>query len=222
MISEKLRRSIIHFMVPVLAITIAIIGLMVFLTVVNKLIEGSLEPLDGLILSILRPYRTHTLNIIAIILHQLLRFPYVIFLIVPFLIYLWAARLRKLFAAFSLTLITTITLIAIIKNIVGRPRPLGPLIQEVGLSFPSGHAATGTVIYGLLGYIVWRYMTHKPWARVLVAITTVGLIAATGLSRVYLGVHYPSDVVAGWAVGAFILFGAISLLEFARKFNISG
>lgn len=215
---EKLRRWTIQFMVPAIAIITAIIGLMAFLVVLDELIEGSLEPVDESIMNVLRPYHTRTLNIIAIILHEMLRLPYVVFLIAPFLIYLWVTRRRRFLTAFSLVLTTTMLLVAVIKNMVGRPRPLGSIIPEVGLSFPSGHAATGMVIYGLLGYIVWRHMVHKPWARVLVALITVGLITATGLSRIYLGVHYPSDVIAGWAVGTFILFGAISLLEFVRRF----
>jgi undecaprenyl-diphosphatase len=67
-------------------------------------------------------------------------------------------------------------------------------------SFPSGHTVGSTVIYGLLAYLAWQYLP-QPW-NVIGAIFCVLLILLISLSRIYLGAHFPSDVVAGWVLGA--------------------
>lgn len=95
--------------------------------------------------------------------------------------------------------------VLVVKALVARPRP--PLVDARlvvdGFSFPSGHATVATTLYGTLAYVVMRgWPARYDPLRVLVAVGTTLLIFAIGLSRVYLGVHYPSDVLAGWAAGA--------------------
>jgi undecaprenyl-diphosphatase len=144
-------------------------------------------------------------------------FPWILLLILPFAIYLLSVRRLKIFWAYLLVLTGTLITIHLLKIIIARPRPLHSLIFEPSYSFPSGHAASSVVVYGLLAYIAWRYLVKRLWARILVAFAAFLLIVATGFSRVYLGVHYPSDVIAGWAAGVFILFGAVGILEFVRR-----
>lgn len=95
----------------------------------------------------------------------------------------------------------------IIKSIVHRTRPdtLYALNMHIkSYSFPSGHAFGSIFFYGLLAYLAFQHLTH-PW-NVITAGALAFLILLIGVSRVYLGAHFPSDVVAGW------LFGAICLL----------
>ena len=100
-----------------------------------------------------------------------------------------------------------------IKAAVDRPRPEGPLISASGSSFPSGHAAYATFYVWLAVMVVVRL---RPGISRGAAIVTAGiaLAALVGLSRVYLGVHYLSDVNAGWALGAaaFSLCAAVALI----------
>ncbi len=91
------------------------------------------------------------------------------------------------------------------KLLVARPRP--PLadarIVADGFSFPSGHATVCAMLYGTLAYLLLRQIRAWPLiVRAAVAVFTALLIFAIGLSRIYLGVHYPSDVLAGWTAGA--------------------
>lgn len=101
----------------------------------------------------------------------------------------------------------------LLKLIFGRQRPeeQGMLVSAGGYSFPSGHAMMAAAVYGLLIWAVWR--TAWPFCR-KAGVTAVLLvwIALIGLSRIYLGVHYPSDVLAGFGGGMAVL--AISLLAF--------
>ena len=91
------------------------------------------------------------------------------------------------------------------KVTLGRERPPGAELLGVGgFSFPSGHALNSMVTYGLIALLVWR--SGLP-ARVrwLIAAGLVAVPLAVGLSRVTLGVHYPSDVLAGWLAGLVIV-----------------
>ena len=88
----------------------------------------------------------------------------------------------------------------ILKEVIQRPRPDGfRLINEAGYSFPSGHSMVAMAFYGLLIYMVWRYETSLglKW---LFCISFTAILILIGISRIYLGVHYASDVLAGFAV----------------------
>jgi len=92
-----------------------------------------------------------------------------------------------------------------VKQLVERPRPPGqPVVLAPGYSFPSGHTLNGTVTYGLVAFVVWRSALPLAARRAIVG-GLVALIAAIGLSRIALGVHYPSDVLAGWLAGTAIV-----------------
>jgi undecaprenyl-diphosphatase len=91
----------------------------------------------------------------------------------------------------------------LVKLLVQRPRPLleDARIVQGGFSFPSGHSTVAATFYGTLAYLVIRTLRQTRW-QVLVGAATGLLVLAIGVSRIYLGVHYPSDVLAGWAAGA--------------------
>ncbi|MBY2925582.1 phosphatase PAP2 family protein [Rhizobium leguminosarum] len=91
----------------------------------------------------------------------------------------------------------------LLKIVVARPRPdIVPHLVEVGdLSFPSGHAMVSAVTYLTLGALLARTQRY-PSTRIFVMGAGVFLAVIIGLSRIYLGVHYPTDVFAGWCAGA--------------------
>nr|WP_276510037.1 phosphatase PAP2 family protein [Niveibacterium umoris] len=91
----------------------------------------------------------------------------------------------------------------LLKSAFARPRPdLVPHATTVfTASFPSGHAMLSAVVYLTLGALLAR-ITYGWWQKRYLMVLAVSLTAMIGASRVYLGVHWPSDVLAGWALGA--------------------
>lgn len=103
-------------------------------------------------------------------------------------------------------------MILISKPIVGRTRP--PLAQrlaeETNQSFPSGHATASIALLGVL-LVVLLPLVARRWARLLMIVGAVLVVALIGVSRLYLGVHWATDVVGGWLTGATWLFVCLSV-----------
>ena len=100
----------------------------------------------------------------------------------------------------AVNLVCVVFINQVLKSIVQRPRPEGfRLISEVGYSFPSGHSMVSMAFYGLCAWMVWTYERDRimRWA---CCWAFAFLIVAIGISRVYLGVHYATDVIAGFCV----------------------
>lgn len=100
----------------------------------------------------------------------------------------------------ALNLVCVVLINQVLKYIVQRPRPDGfRLISEVGYSFPSGHSMVSMAFYGLCAWMVWTYERDRilRWACCL---SFALIVVVVGMSRVYLGVHYASDVLAGFCV----------------------
>ncbi len=97
-----------------------------------------------------------------------------------------------------------------LKAVFARVRPIDQLIPAHGYSFPSGHAFASTVFYGMAVYLVLR-MSKARWAHVLALIIGPLMFLMVGLSRVYLNVHFITDVVGGWLSG-FAWLGANILI----------
>lgn len=101
-----------------------------------------------------------------------------------------------------------------IKAIVMRPRPDHAmfLIEQGGWSFPSGHAITSMFFYGMAIWLIRRNVKNRKLADILTAILTIPMILV-GISRIYLGVHYPTDVLAGWCLGIIAITVATGIIK---------
>lgn len=116
--------------------------------------------------------------------------------------YLYLDRKRRLATILLTAVITGMLLTYGLKSLFARPRPeIVPHLSEVySRSFPSGHSMMSAVVYLTLGMLVATVL-EQPRLRAYVIGLAVLLSLAVGITRVYLGVHYPSDVLAGWAAG---------------------
>ena len=106
-----------------------------------------------------------------------------------------------------------------LKFFFNRPRPLIPLLKEVpGLSFPSGHAFMSFTFFGMLIYIVYREVKNI-WLKWILIFILAIIILLIGLSRVYLRVHFASDVIAGFCFGVLSLVILLWMLRQIEKYN---
>ncbi len=132
---------------------------------------------------------------------------------------------RKLEPIFIVSLTSSTALLDwLLKLLIGRPRPETELIQTLGVdngySFPSGHIAYAVVFYGFLFYLLPR-LTKQPAIIWILRSVLILLILLTGASRVYLGAHWPSDVLGSLLLGGLLLAPAIVLYDnYAKRHQI--
>lgn len=106
--------------------------------------------------------------------------------------------------------------IYITKILLHRQRPLDALVTEKSFSFPSGHSLISMALYGLLIYIICLNFEKKSQKITIISIGTI-IILLIGISRLYLGVHYFSDVLGGYIIGSIWLAGGIMMLRKEMK-----
>ena len=96
--------------------------------------------------------------------------------------------------------------------IIQRPRPEDfRLIEETGYSFPSGHSMASMAFYGLIIYFAFKYVKNKN-AKIIICTILSLLVLLIGISRIYLGVHYASDVIAGFVLSIAYLVVYITIV----------
>lgn len=113
----------------------------------------------------------------------------------------------------------TVGLNQLIKHLVDRPRPeVTQLMNETGFSFPSGHSINSMFFYGLAIWLVWHYLPSSGLRTALMILLAIPMIFV-GPTRVYLGVHYPTDVLAGWCLGIVAIVAIIETILWWERRN---
>lgn len=118
---------------------------------------------------------------------------------------LWKQQRRSAFV-FSFLLFFGVLLNLLLKSIFQRARPdFLPLVNEPTFSFPSGHSMNSMIFFAAISYFIFYRMNHTRIGKLCIALSVV-LIFLIGISRIYLGAHYPTDVVAGYLAGLLWFF----------------
>ena len=200
------------------AFAIAAVGAYAFaLSIVDVVDPGYRGPtrFDNRVADLVADFRTGVGTDIAEIVTHLGAGPVVFGLVgVAAVLLIWRRRPYELFTLLVGTGLVYVG-VHITKDAVDRPRPAASLVETMGSSLPSGHAAYAT-IYVVFGIIAARVLSGIVSQAALVVGTLV-TAAAVGATRVYLAAHYYSDVVAGWALGAFV-FGACGVVALVVSF----
>ena len=129
---------------------------------------------------------------------------------------LYLRGLRRDAALIALVLIGAQLLNLALKLAFHRPRPEVAFVNLETYSFPSGHAMMSAALYGTLAYLAWRRI-HSRRGQSLLLLATSGFVALICFSRLYLGMHYLSDVLAGAAGGVFWLAVSVALVTWATR-----
>ncbi len=195
--------------------------LLVFAKLVEDLLCQELGVFDAVVGDYIRSFASSSLTSSAVVITQAGSAAAEIFLMILVGWYLMY-RLKNKWEAIVLcgSLAGGWLLNTLLKNIFQRTRPdVLHLIEVGGYSFPSGHAMISTAFYGMLGYLLWLNLRERAKPAWPVAVITPCLIFFIGVSRVYLGVHFPSDVIAGFAAGGVWLAACITGLDLLRKYK---
>ncbi len=217
-----------HFLSKTTLRTWIILGVLflslgLFLEITEELheakVEGDVEitQFDHSIIEFLVPFREPALNgrlvdVTALGSGTVLTAIVVIFIVLMLISKERMAALYMLIASLGSAFLTSG-----LKDLFGRDRPMiaEKLVHVAGYSYPSGHSLSASAIYLSFALLACRYFTK--WSdRAVIFLLAVTLITAIGFSRVYLGVHYPTDVAAGLSIGAawaFLLGGISPWLE---------
>jgi undecaprenyl-diphosphatase len=195
----------------------AALALLAFIRITRELIEGEVGAMDSAILLAVAKKRTPWLTIVAVDVTALGSTTLVVLISAFTLVVLLALRDRmgavQLLAASAgagvLTLVT--------KNIIERIRPeeAQQMIVVSGFSYPSGHSVATSALYLTIAIVSGRYVQHRG-ARAAIFVAVSAVLIMVGASRVYLGVHYATDVASGVSLGAawaLLLAGFFTLLE---------
>ena len=197
-----------------LTITISFILVICFIIIMFNVLNGSINSFDNSI------YKYISANIISKSLTPVIKLithlGSMVFLIVLSVILVLTMKNNKIRINIAYNLVIISIINYVIKQIIKRPRPIGiNLIKEGGYSFPSGHSTTSMAFYGLLIYLIYKYVNNKIFKTILIVLLSL-IILLIGTSRIYLGVHYASDVLAGFVLGLLFLLVFIPT-AFANK-----
>lgn len=185
-----------------LMIGLFVLCLWVLFIMADMIFEDKNFSFDERVFALIKPWvsntQTHIMQVITFIGSQNFLLPANIILIGFYLFFKRNKTTAFNIAAIS---ITSVLVMFLMKFFLQRERPLVPLIAKVhGYSFPSGHTFTSVTFYGIIAYIIYRNVHNKllKWGLIILCIILVILV---GYSRVYLRLHYASDVIAAFCLG---------------------
>ena len=181
---------------------ITLISLFAFIVVLLE--TGRIIRIENLVYSILSEYINPAFTVIVKIITNI-GGPVIITIICLVLLLLHATR-KKYGIPVLVTVVTSFLLNCILKNIFLRPRPdVLRLVTETSYSFPSGHSMVNASLYTILVLLLLSN-SNKKGKRIILSISLIILFILIGVSRIYLGVHYLGDVLAGWILGILVAF----------------
>ncbi|HII94964.1 MAG TPA: phosphatase PAP2 family protein [Candidatus Methanofastidiosum sp.] len=192
-----------------------ILFLVVLLEVLNN---GTLVQLDLFLNMAMPQIRTSFFTSLSILIDVIFDLISMIIISILLSVFLLRRYCKKFALFFSMTILVDALVLLVLKEIIMRPRPLNGIISKTDFSFPSGHTADAVVFFGFLTYLIM----HKSESRAIKGITisiSSFMILLIGFSRIYLNVHWLTDVIGGFALGLFILTGSILLKEYTGKLS---
>ena len=206
----------------VIGVILAIGGTLAFSELAETVRGGATQAFDVAVLHWLHDRQTPLLTSLMLEMTYLGTGTVVMMIVGVAALFLWHTEHKHSARLLLATTLGNILLNGALKLVFHRPRPSVFEWQTpaVSSSFPSGHAMSATAVYGTVAYLLIRLQKHR-WSRALTLAGTVLLILLICLTRLYLGVHYPSDVLGGMIVGlawaAFCMATLEASLAIARR-----
>lgn len=203
--------SLVLFVEIIISVFVSLFSLYLFLELGEEVLDKDILQFDSLITNFIYSFRSAFLNQVMMFFTSLGSGLALITMSVITIFYIGAVR-KKDVAIYLGILCSGAILNIILKFLYQRPRPENlPLIHENSLSFPSAHAMNSFVFFAALSYFIFRETNNRN-VTLIVSFASIIIIGLIGISRIYLGVHYPSDVLGGFIAG-FLWFTSAILFE---------
>jgi membrane-associated phospholipid phosphatase len=197
---------------------ISIVFINLFAELAEDMLESEVEQFDSAIIGFFNQIASDTLGKVMFVFTELGSLWFLTMFSVIMLSILWMKKKDKWGILFFIIGIGGGGLLTkLLKYYYGRERPsINEEIDAIGYSFPSGHSMGSLIFYGFLTYFIFRYTANRKKVKWLIAGLSAVLIVLIGISRIYLGAHYPSDVIAGHLAGAIWLILCLLALEYVK------
>jgi len=204
----------------ILALIVVVVGINVFVELTNTLTSDTVANYDSKITAFVISYRTPQLNnILQFITNLGDLYGYIIVTVICSLVFFFKFKNWKYVAQLVFVIIISGLSNLALKEVINRARPTAEhLVSVQTLSYPSGHAMSATAFYGFLIYLFYTLKINK-WIKVGLIFICSFLIVSIGISRIYLGVHFPSDIAGGmiagtiWVMFCVLIFNVIDLFR---------
>jgi membrane-associated phospholipid phosphatase len=189
----------------VISLVLSALSVWIVAELAGKVVEGGAHQIDDAMLRWINQHASAWLDKLALQITAVGNGGTVIVLTLVTSAFLWVARQRLAIILLVSGVLGADLVNRALKVTFDRPRPElfvieTPFARPISASFPSGHATGAIAFYLVVAYLLGR-LGGKGWFKVLVNLLAAVLVLAIGASRMYLGVHYPSDVLAGWLIG---------------------
>ncbi|MFD1631342.1 phosphatase PAP2 family protein [Pseudopedobacter beijingensis] len=192
------------------------ISFLLLLSVIKMVFLNNNLHLDLWVQELFALYKTPQLTKVVLFITGIGDYPVMITFYVFLIIWLLIKHKNKFLSLkIAFIALASVGLMHILKNIFKRTRPVSDILEPVGYSFPSGHSMNSLVFFCMLIFICQYYLKQRSW-RVIVSVLFTLCFLLIGMSRVYLEVHYFTDVVAGFCVGFIWLYAGDSICGYRR------
>ena len=172
----------------------------IFVHLSTEILETDTQFIDTSISNIVYSFRTPALTAIMTFISDLGADYMLIIMVIIIIIMIWKKHRQEAFLFIIITFMGVL-INSTQKLFFQRPRPMiDPLIVESSYSFPSGHAMNSFVFFAVLSFYIYHFTRRKLFS-IILSLVCLFIVLLIGFSRIYLGVHYPSDIIAGYLVG---------------------
>lgn len=196
---KRVRLLLLLLIEILLGVAMSLLSFVLFYKLTEGVLYHQVNFFDLTISHFIQSFRTPWLTVVMYFLTFLGGDVIVIGTVLISSVFLWKKqRSQALFFLFTVMMGFAMNLT--VKQLVARPRPANPLYHEMFYSFPSAHAMTSFIFYAVLVFGIFHY-TRKKRLSLIMGLVMIVLVGFIGISRIYLGVHYPSDVLGGFVAG---------------------
>ncbi|CAM3501103.1 phosphatase PAP2 family protein [Aequorivita lipolytica] len=209
-----------YIIIIIVAFIIVVGGLNLFIELTETLKEEMLAQYDQQISHFITSFRTPSLTEYFIFMTNVGDiYGYLVVLILALIISLVFFKNWRYIAQTLLVLLLASISNTMLKRFIDRARPgVEHLVSVETLSYPSGHAMSAMAFYGFLIYLFYTFKMNS-WLKYITIILLLFVILSIGISRIYLGVHYPSDIAGGYIAGAIWVFFCILIFNLVEVFR---